>query len=178
MTKVVWSITRAHEGSAKPNPGPTWSDKWNHHLPSVAGHTTPKTLTRPSMETSKRQPQLARPRPDTRSLVPCRFHAEGRCLSGTRCVFSHAITSQTDAAVPTAAIVSISLPVRQNINARTPQQDWQSRIPCRFARLGFCSKGEECPFAHDTLEGVPVPKPGVEIEVIQALSHMCDDHRG
>jgi hypothetical protein len=94
--------------------------------------------------------------------VPCQFYAQGRCRNGTSCPFSHADGSQI-AVTPPQALVTLIAGLTIHAADAAPQVDSRSRIPCRFHLRGACSKGDECPFAHDIPKNVS--ETAVEAEV-------------
>ncbi|KAH8904039.1 hypothetical protein BR93DRAFT_161037 [Coniochaeta sp. PMI_546] len=111
------------------------------------------------MEWSNRLPQIAQPQRDGRYSVPCQFYAQGRCRKGNSCPFSHAEGGGQKAVASTPTLVAATAGLTINSAAPTPQVDSRSRISCRFNSRGACSKGDDCPFAHD------LPKQGYETTV-------------
>jgi hypothetical protein len=100
------------------------------------------------MDWGNRLPQIAQKQRDGRSGVPCQFHAQGRCRNGNSCLFSHGEGGQR-AIVPAQSLVAATAELTIHPADATPQVDSRSRIPCRFYLRGACSKGDECPFAHN-----------------------------
>lgn len=68
--------------------------------------------------------------------VQCRFYAQGSCLKGATCPFSHDAVDNT--AVPVRLVSTV---VSQPEPGPTQQ--------CRFFAAGSCVRGDSCHFAHE-----------------------------
>ncbi|KAH8667774.1 hypothetical protein BGZ61DRAFT_483690 [Ilyonectria robusta] len=68
--------------------------------------------------------------PARNPAVICRFHLQGFCRAGDKCIFVHETTESTPA--PQVA------PLAE-----------QAKLPCKFFLRGHCSRGEQCAFSHD-----------------------------
>lgn len=97
--------------------------------------------------------------------MPCQFYAQGRCRNGTGCPFSHAGGNQR-AEAPTQTRVTAIAGLAIHPADAGPQVDSRSRIPCRFHLRGACSKGDECPFAHDVSKDVSETTAEVQVRVL------------
>ncbi|KAJ8069812.1 hypothetical protein OCU04_000227 [Sclerotinia nivalis] len=92
--------------------------------------------------------------------APCKFFANGYCMRGEKCRYSHEKT--------TTPRISGS-PRQQSKTASLPStQDPRSQIPCYYYARGNCRNGSNCPYSHLAEKGKKID---VDLDPEEKQSH-------
>jgi E3 ubiquitin-protein ligase makorin len=90
------------------------------------------------------------PKPPTQSgrfkTILCKYFARGECLKGKDCTFRHELDPQDSGDEDEETSVAKPHQVSSGTSRfRT--------VPCKYFSQGSCSKGKDCTFLHETVEG-------------------------